>query len=562
MLTLLQIENVATIEKLTVSFSGGLNILTGETGAGKSILIDSINAVLGAKTSRDLIRSGESVASVSAFFSELSPIISKKIEEMGLPAEADGTLNLRRRLYKDGKNACFINGAAVTVSMLKAVAFELINIHGQRDAQALLQSDRHLDFLDEFADNEALRSAYTDAYSRCKTIKAELQSLQMDDAFKARRMDLLNYQIAELTAADIKEGETEELRRQKALIGNSEKVRSALEEAVSALLGNEDAAGADTLMGEAIRCIRRASDIASGLGPVAQSLEEAKETVLDASAVLDDALSQLSGGMLEMETIEERLDLLYRLSRKYGATENEMLQFLKDAQAELDTITFAEEKSLELQAALEKEKKQLTLRAEALTDSRKKAARLLSNAVSEELKFLDMPNVRFITALSPANYTERGADAAVFLLSANVGEEPKPLEKVASGGELSRVMLALKNVLRGEGASTLIFDEIDAGVSGSAAGKIAQKLSMLASAYQVLCVTHSAQIAAFADAHLQISKSVHDQKTYTAIRTLSEEEQVFELARITFGPTPSETQLNSAKQMILQADSLKSRIKS
>ena len=557
MLKLLQIENIATIEKATVEFSEGLNILTGETGAGKSILIDSINAVLGAKTSRDLIRTGENAAGVSAFFTNLHPSVMDRLEKMGLPAETDGSLSLRRKLYKDGKNACFINGTAVTVSMLKSIAYELINIHGQRDAQALLQNEKHIDFLDDYAGNESLRAEYRACYDKCRKLKADLQKLQMDEAYKARRLDLLNYQISELSAAELREGETKELRHKKAMIQNSEKVRSAFREALNALLGADETLGADTLLQDAIHSVRSVSDVAHGIEPVAQSLEEAKETIMDAAAVIDDALRQLGDGILELEQIDERLDLLYRLSKKYGSDETEMLRFLNEAQAELDTITFAEEKAEELNVLLDQEKRRLVSFANALSENRTAAALKLSKAVTDELTFLDMPNVRFITELSAAEYNEKGCDAAVFLLSANVGEEPKRLEKVASGGELSRVMLALKNVLRSEGASTLIFDEIDAGVSGSAAGKIALKLSSLAANYQVLCVTHSAQIAAYADAHLLISKSVQNGKTYTGISELGEDERAAELARITFGIAPSETQMDSAKQMILQARSNK-----
>ena len=553
MLTLLQIENIATIEKATVRFSEGLNILTGETGAGKSILIDSINAVLGAKTSRDLIRSGENSAGVSAFFTDLHPSLIHHMEEMGLPAETDGTLSLRRKLYKDGRNACFVNGTAVTVSMLKNIAYELINIHGQRDAQALLQSEKHIDFLDAYAGNESLLSEYKICYENCRKIKADLNKLQMDEAYKARKIDLLNYQITELSAAELREGETRELRHKKAMIQNSEKVRSAFREALNALLGMDDSEGAQTLLQDAIHSIRCVSDVAHGIEPVAQSLEEAKETILDASSVIDDALRQLGDGMLELEQIDERLDLLFRLSKKYGSDETEMLRYLADAQAELDTITFAEEKADELRRLLNEETNRLSQFAFALSDNRAAAAKRLSAAVTEELTFLDMPNVRFIADLSVVDYNEKGRDAVVFLLSANVGEEPKRLEKVASGGELSRVMLAIKNVLCSDGASTLIFDEIDAGVSGSAAGKIALKLSSLAVDCQVLCVTHSAQIAAYADAHLLILKSVKNGKTYTQIKELNVEERAAELARITFGISPSSTQMDSARQLILQA---------
>lgn len=558
MLRVLQIENIATIEKATVEFSAGLNVLTGETGAGKSILIDSINAVLGAKTSRELIRTGADAAIVSALFSDVSGAVLDKLDEMGLPAEEDGTLQLRRTLYKDGKNACYLNGTAVTVSMLRAIAAELICIHGQRDSQALLQSERHYAFLDAYAAAQAQRSAYGECYAQLRQLKKEYASLEMDEALKARQLDLLGYQVGELTNAEIRIGEIEELRHKRSVIQNAARVKNGISAAIHALIGGEGESGADAYLREAVAEIVAVSGLASGLSEIAGQLEAARDTVEDAAGVLDDALGQLQAGEEEIDRIEERLDLLARLSKKYGGSEEAMLAFLEEAQTELDRITFADEKREALGAAIEEKEAELQTLACVLTAVRKKAGERLSDAVQKELSFLDMPHVRFVVQIEPGQYRETGADDVRFLLSANPGEEPKQLDRVASGGELSRVMLALKNVLRTDNASSsMIFDEIDAGVSGRAAGKIAQKLSALAQNSQVLCVTHSAQIAAFADVHKLIYKHVENGKTYTEIETLPPESRAETLAEITYGAAPSALQIDSARQMIEHAAAVK-----
>lgn len=554
MLRLLQIENIATIEKADVAFLPGLNILTGETGAGKSILIDCINAVSGAKTSRELIRTGAASAFVGALFGDVGPAVAALLEAEGLPSEEDGTLIMQRRMYRDGKNACFINGAAVTVSMLKNIAASLINIHGQRDSGALLDSDRHIEFLDAFARVEDEKAAYLERFLLLREIKEKIKALSMDEAYKARRMDLLQFQIGELKAADVQVGETAALKHKKAILNNSLKVREALGKAIAALIGEGDTPGADSLLSEAAGYIYAVTDVARNLGVVAESVEGAKDTVLDAASVLDDVLQQLAQNEDNIDEIEERLDLLYRLSRKYGETEEEMLSFLAGAEEELDNITFAEEKIEKLSAEYEKTLAETEAKAAALSEKRAAAAKRLAAGVEEELRFLDMPNARFVISLEKAPLKEDGADAVEFLITANPGEAPKPLGKVASGGELSRIMLAIKNVIQSDfGASSLIFDEIDSGVSGSAAGKIAMKLSALSNHAQVLCVTHSAQIAAWADEHKYIEKRVENGKTYTSVRSLSLPERAAELARITYGASPTPGQLASAEEMIRKA---------
>ena len=554
MLKLLEIENIAIIEKASVEFSRGLNVMTGETGAGKSIVIDSINAVTGQKTSRELIRTGASHAFVSAMFEETSPAVAGALSACGVPAEEDGTVLLQRTIYKDGKNLCRVNGVTVTVSMLKSVGETLINIHGQRDSQALLDSAKHIAFLDSFAGLSAQVAAYAADFSRLVAVKKAIRSLQTDEAEKARRIDLLTYQINELTEANLVVGEREELHRKKNILNNSIKLAAALTAAVNALNGDGDNAGAASLIGQAAREITSVASVAKGLDAVASTLEEAESTVSDAAAVIDDVLNQLDNVEGSLDAIEERLDLLYRLSRKYGETEEEMLAFLSDAQKELQLITLSDERIQELSAERDALLASCEKQAAVLTAARKKSAKKLSAAVEGELAFLNMRSCRFLAEILPAELGPDGADRVTFLISANAGEEPKPLGKVASGGELSRIMLALKNVLsEKDSVGTLIFDEIDAGVSGEAASKIAVKLSQVSRRAQVLCITHLSQIAAYADEHKFLRKEELDGKTYTRIASLDAEGRARELARINYGENPGETQLISARQMLEEA---------
>lgn len=559
MLRLLQIENIATIEKASVEFGPGLNILTGETGAGKSILIDAVNAVSGAKTSRELIRTGASSAFVSALFSDVGREVTRTLQTLGIPEEEDGSLLLTRRLLKDGKNACYVNGAGVTLSMLKTLSAGLVNIHGQRDSGALLDPDRHLGFLDAYANDETERSAYSDAYQKLVSVRGQKKALQMDESEKARRMDLLTFQIDELKSADLTVGETEELRHRQRVLKNSRKVTSALASALSALIGDGEAVGADTLLGSAAGELDRVTDVAKNLAPIAETIESARDTVLDAASVLDDAYRQLTENEDDPEQIEARLDLLYRLSRKYGDTEEKMLAFLQNAEEELDAIVFAEERLQKLEEEEAALLEETTAAAKVLSQKRREAAKRLTGAVEAELRFLDMPGAVFPVHVEAVPFCPSGADAAAFWFSANPGEAPKPLDKVASGGELSRVMLSLKNVLGDSEIGTLVFDEIDAGVSGSAAGKIALRLSSLSSTAQVLCITHSSQIAAFADTHLFLSKAVVDGKTYTAITPLNGDDRARELARVTYGGEYTEGQTASMREMIARAESQKQR---
>ena len=554
MLKLLEIENIAVIEKASVSFAEGLNVLTGETGAGKSIVIDSINAVTGQKTSRELLRTGAAYAFVSALFEDAGDDVARALADCGVPVEEDGSILLQRTLYKDGKNLCRINGAPVTVSMLKTVGEALINIHGQRDSQALLDDAKHIGFLDSFAGLTEAAAAYAADYERLCAVKKAIRSLQTDEAEKARRIDLLTWQINELEEAAVVPGERDELHRKKNILTNSLKLSTALSSALNALSGDGDSAGAATLLSQAAREIHSVASVAKGLDAVAATLEETESTVADAAAVIDDVLGQLDNVEGTLDAIDERLDVLYRLSKKYGATEEEMLSFLSEAQKELQLITLSDERVEQLTAEAQTLLASCEKQAAALSAARKKSAKQLSAAVEGELAFLNMPSCRFVPQIVPAQLCGTGADRVTFLISANAGEEPKPLNKVASGGELSRIMLALKNVLSAkDSVDTLIFDEIDAGVSGEAASKIAVKLSQVSRRAQVICITHLAQIAAFADEHIFLRKEELGGKTYTRITSLDDEGRARELARISYGENPGETQLLSARQMLSAA---------
>lgn len=562
MLKSLQIENIATIEKLSVDFSDGLNVLTGETGAGKSVLVDSINAVTGEKTSRDLIRTGEASACVTALFADVSDAVILRLSDSGISVEDDKTLLIQRRLYRDGKNACRINGMTVTVGMLRSVASLLINIHGQRDSQQLLDEAYHLKFVDGYAEDGKLLEEYRSEYRLLCGIKARLRDLQTDETEKARMADLLSYQINELENADIRPGEKKELVRKKSFLENSQKIKNALGAALNALIGDGEEAGASGALSAAACYVGSVTGAARGLEPVYSQLAAVADSVSDIASVIDDVIGQLDTIDGDIDSVEERLDVLYRLSRKYGETEEQMLAFLEDAKTRLDGIVHSDEERERLTEEYGNTLARAEKKAVLLSDARRKAGEALCAAIESELKFLDMPNVRFVTEIKPVPLCENGADEVRFLISANPGEEPKPLGKTASGGELSRVMLAIKNVLTdSDGVGTLIFDEIDTGVSGSAAGKIAVKLASVSLCTQVFCITHLSRIAAFADEHIFLSKVVQNGKTYTRAEILSPEKRAAELARITFGSEFTDVQLSSGEQMIEEAMRQKQKIK-
>ncbi len=554
MLRSVNIENIAIIEKAEIEFSEGLNILTGETGAGKSILIDSINAVTGEKTSRELIRTGESFAEVSAFFDGISDSVKERLAENGLPVEADGTLLLQRRLSRDGKNVCRINGATVTVSILKNIGMSLINIHGQRDSQFLLDNEKHIGFLDSFARISPMVDEYREAYARLNEISGEIKRLSMDEAYKQRQTDILSFQINELENAGITVGERASLIKKKNILNNSKKLTDALREAYFLLEGDGESDGAVGLVTSAVSDIKSVASLAKGLDELGEKLSDANSVIEDCAGLLDDVLRQLEGIDGNIDEIEERLDVLYRLSKKYGDTEEAMLAFLENARGELDAITFSSEKVAELSVLYDKVCADCRKKAEAISQKRHKAAKEMASAIKYELSFLDMPSCVFSADIREIPLCENGADSVEFLISANPGEEPKPLSKVASGGELSRIMLAMKTVLEKDGgADTLIFDEIDTGVSGSAARRIAIKLAGVSRNSQILCITHLAQIAAFADSHKFIYKEILEGKTFTRIKELSAEERPSELVRMTYGSDADEIHLESARKMIESA---------
>lgn len=553
MLTSLKIENVAIIESAAIEFGCGLNVLTGETGAGKSIVIDSINAILGERTSRDIIRTGAQNAKVYAVFEDVNAKVRNFLDENGIDCE-DGVLIINRTLSREGKNVCRLNGAPVTVSMLREIGSELIDIHGQHDNQALLSPEKHCGFVDSFAGNAEIIADYREKYGRLCEVRSKLKKLTTDESSKSQRIDFLTYQIDELEKAEITPGERDELKARKTLINNSQKVIESLNVAYEAL--KADGAGIDMIT-DAESEISDASAYMETLGEASEKITDIRYELEDIAETVRDAMSEVDFDQSELEEIDERLDLLYRLSKKYGNTEEEMLEYLEKAKTELDNIAFSEEKVKELQKQEKEALAETEAAAKKLTESRKTAGEKLSEAICSELEFLDMPNVRFVVKCDDIGLTENGKDEIEFLISANVGEEPKPLAKIASGGELSRIMLAIKNVLaEADGVDTMIFDEIDTGVSGRAAQKIAMKLRSASNGRQVICVTHLAQIAAQGDVHLYISKSVSDGKTYTNIKSLIEEDRVAEIARIMGGMEITKLQLESAREMLRNAGNI------
>ncbi len=551
MLVGLKIENIAVIESAELEFDSGLNIMTGETGAGKSIVIDSINAVLGERTSRELIRSGADSAKVFATFADINAETESILDEMGIEKMPDKTLVLSRSLNSSGRNICRINGCPSTVAALKEIGAGLINIHGQHDSQALLSPDKHCGFIDSLAENESIRAEYKKVFTDLVSVKKELDFLYDTRDEKAARLDFLNFQIDEITQAGVREGEREELSKEKELLQNSSKVIKSLESAYAALSGDKGiVAGVDDCAHEletAAKYYESAQSSAKGLRSIAYELS-------DFSAEIRALVNSFEYNPSRLTEINERLDFLYRLSMKYGATEGEILNYLEKSVAERNAIEVSDEKISVLEEKLFALSDEIKILSAKLTDSRMKAAKEFEKKVKSELEFLDMPKVMFVVDRKATALTSRGADAIEFLISANPGQEPRPIAKIASGGELSRIMLAIKNVLSDKDSiGTLIFDEIDTGVSGSAAEKIALKLSEVSKGRQVICVTHLARIAAQADRHMKISKSVDGEKTFTEIKPLDFDGRAAEIARITAGGNLTALQIETAKEMLINA---------
>ncbi len=547
MLSLLHIENIAVIEQADISFDKGFNVLTGETGAGKSIVIDAISAILGQRAYRDMIRTGTSKASVRAVFTKVPNF--PWFEENGV--EYDEETVIQRDIFLDGKNVCRVNGTLVTVAILHKLGIQLINIHGQHDSASLFDEENHLRFLDAFADNGALLADYREKFAAVSELRRQIDRMTMDEGEKLRRMETLKYQIAEIEKADLKSGEDEVLEQRRKLLQNSEKLSQGLEEASEALLGGDDSDGAAALLAQAAYALSRIARYSDDYTGFQERLTDLKYQVQDIADEVRDSLDELSYSADELETIEARLDIIHRLRRKYGADCDEILAYLDKAQKELDEIEFADDRVEQLKKKLAKQEKQAWDAALALRKNRQEQGAVMAEKILSELSQLDMPRVQFQCRFRETELTSEGADGVAFYLSANAGEDLKPLSKVASGGELARIMLSMKNVLAEKDAvDTLIFDEVDTGVSGRAAQRIAEKLKSLAKHKQVLCVTHLPQLAALADTHMLIAKSEHDGRTYTTVTPLDRKGRAMELARIIGGAHITETTLKSAEEML------------
>ena len=553
MLSNLQIENIAVIKSASIDFENGFNVMTGETGAGKSIVIDSLNAILGERTSRELIRSGADSASVCAEFQNIGDNVKNELEKLGI--EKDDTLIVSRKLTPDGKNVCRINGMPATVSMLKALGVQLVNIHGQLDNQSLLSPETHCSFIDKLAGSGRELNVFKELYSLYIKKKNELKSLNTDVNEKNRRLDILNYQIEEIQKADIRPGEKDELTEKLGFLRNAEKVLDLLHTAYAALNGGGEMPGAADIAADAASKLLSAADYSSDFAETANGVNDAAMNLSAYTEELRDKIYSLDYDPNETERAEERLDVIYRLSQKYGDSEEEILAYLENAEKERDALSFSDERAEQLRAETEKAYNEALAAAKKLSEIRIEAGKKFSADVERELAFLDMPSVKFIVNDSVGELYENGIDNIEFLLSANAGEEPKPLSKIASGGELSRIMLAIKCVLSElDDIDTLIFDEIDSGVSGRAALKIAAKMKELSKTHQVICVTHLAQIAAFADEHKLISKEEKDGRTYTCIASLDYDGRKYELARIMGGLTVTQSILNSAEELLSSAE--------
>ena len=547
MLSLLHIENIAVIEQADIAFDQGFNILTGETGAGKSIVIDAISAILGQRTYRDMIRTGANKASVRAVFTNVPEL--GWFEENGV--EYDPETIIQREVYLDGKNVCRVNGSLITVSILHKLGIQLINIHGQHDSASLFDENNHLSFLDAYAANDALRADYGEKYEAVAKLRREIDRMTMDEGEKLRRMETLRYQIEEISKAELEPGEDEALEARRKLLQNAEKLASGMEEAVECLYGGEDTDGAASMLAQAERALAKISRFDDSISALHDRVADLMYQVQDAAEEVRDARDDLSYSAGELDQIESRLDVIHRLRRKYGVTCADILEYLEMAKQELDEIEFADDHIERLKVKCEKAEKNAWEAALALRENRKKAAEELSARILSELTQLDMPRVQFSCQFTELELTGNGADAVAFYMSANAGEALKPLSKVASGGELARIMLAMKNVLAEQDqVATMIFDEVDTGVSGRAAQKVAEKLRSVAKHKQVLCVTHLPQLAALANTHLLIAKSERDGRTYTTVTPLDLEGRKRELARIIGGANITETTLKSAEEML------------
>lgn len=558
MLELLHIENIAIIEAADIEFAPGFNALTGETGAGKSIVIDSLSAVLGQRTSRELIRTGAEKAFVSAAFSGMAPELT---EELGIQPEADGTLLLQREIQTDGKNVCRVNGRPVTVGQLRALGARLLNIHGQHDGQQLLDEEQHIVYLDSFGRVETLAITYAEKYKDFTDIRRQIGALQMDEAEKARRVDTLQYQIEELRRAKLTPGEEEELTARRGMLRNAEKFLDAVAGADYALNGDDSGGGALSALRQAQDALGGVRHLDDAFGQLYERLGEAYSEVYDIAATVEDKRGELDVSPGELDRVESRMDLLYRLKKKYGATVEDMLDYQARCEAELAQIEDAGDTLARLEQALSKAEKEARQAAQALSDARKAAADRLTAQILTELQQLDMGKIRFAVDFAEKPLDSDGMDTVRFLMSANVGEELRPIHKIASGGELARIMLAMKNVLSEQDhVGTMVFDEVDTGVSGRAAQKVAEKMARISRRKQVLCVTHLPQLAAMADTHFSVEKGERGGRTYTEVRRLDREQRRQELARLTGGSHVSQTMLDGAEELLVQAEKFRAEL--
>ena len=549
MLKFLHIENIAVIERSDIEFSAGFNVLTGETGAGKSIVIDAINAVLGERTSKELIRAGCDTAEVSAVFGELDNATAAALSDAGVTPDDDGNIVIRRRLSMTGKGLIKLNDRPVTATELKEIGKHLVNIHGQHDNQALLDPERHLDYIDAVADDDPIKGKYYAEFRELNRIRKELAATETDEDEKRRRVSLLKYRINELESAGIKPGEYAKLQKKLAIARNYQKTAEALSRAYSALKGDDEFDGAVSLLTDAEKSLSSLHN--DEWDKKSSALADAAAVAEDVSAALYDFLENAELADIDPDEINARLETLDKLMAKYGNSEEEMLEFLEKARTELNDTEFSDKKATELSALLDDATERLIALAEELTAARKKAAAEFEKQVCDILSYLNMPDVRFTVQFNKGRYTKRGCDTAEFMISANRGESVKPLCKIASGGELSRVMLAIKSVLLGrDPVGTMIFDEIDTGISGYTAGKVGTQLKKVADNRQVICVTHLAQIAAMADTHLLIEKKAEKDRTFTSVSPLSYEQRINEIARIMSGTQMTENLYNSAKELL------------
>lgn len=556
MLSELYIENLAVIEKATIDFSDKLNVFTGETGAGKSILINGINAILGQRVTKDIVRTGTDKAVISALFTDIGDNVLQVLDELGISAE-DGQLFLTREIRSDGGSVARVNSRAVNVSVLKAIGETLVTIHGQHDNQILMAPERHIEILDSYAESEALIEDYHSSFRELQSIAKKINKIKTEQSKKEFRMAELADIVEEINALNIHEGEDKEIEAELNISKNAVAISEALYMAKQLLSGDDDTDGAVEMTQRASKSVEEYTDIMTEISPIYDRLSSAAIEMEDISEEIGSLLDSLDIDPKRYDYLNQRSDELRRIMKKYGPELDDVLTTLENSQNELDELSGAEQSLDELNKEKERLLAEVSKKAKALSDHRKKAGERFVSQVTEELEFLNMPNVKLVVQQKTGKLTINGMDSIEFLISANLGEEPKPIAKIASGGELSRIMLALKNVIaEKDSIGTLIFDEIDTGVSGRAAQKIGIKLKQISRLRQVLCVTHLAQMAVMADNHLLIEKNIQGDRTVTTVRTLDHEQRKYEIARIMGGENITELMLENAEQYLKDADNM------